>query len=199
MEKLACMPTQRYGAPSRKVRNIFLGILSVELDGVHSKKWNAERVIVFQSAILQRAKGVNNSAQCRKHIFFQLDWWNCGAFGKIVKYTYNSAIVYLGKSYGNQTEEQRHRMFSNLVLKGKLHESVQFVCGRKKGGVLKPDELAKDRTGTINETVTSVLEGNNLSKTFPPVLRYKHTRRRLFLQSQVQTFTIQNTKSTNQR
>ena len=78
---------------------------------------------------------------------------------------------YLRKSRGSQTTEERHRTFSNLVLKGKLRESVRFVCDREKGGVLQPDKLSEDYKGTINETVASVLEGGILAKQFPPVLR----------------------------
>ena len=72
---------------------------------------------------------------------------------------------YLEKARGSQTEEQRHRTFSNLVLKGKLRKAVWFVCDRENGGVLQPYELAEDRTGTINKIVTSVLEGRHPSKT----------------------------------
>ena len=68
---------------------------------------------------------------------------------------------YLGKARGSQTEEQCHRTLSNLILKGKLREALQFICDREKGGVLQPDELAADHTGTINDTVTSVLEGKH--------------------------------------
>ena len=63
------MPTQRSDAPSGKFGKRFTGILSVELDGVHARKWNAERVIIFQSVILQRTQGVNNSAQIQKRVF----------------------------------------------------------------------------------------------------------------------------------
>ena len=63
VEKLVCLPTQRYDAPSRKAGKIFVGILSVELDWVCARKWNVERVIIFQSVILQHAQGVKNSAQ----------------------------------------------------------------------------------------------------------------------------------------
>ena len=77
-EKLVCIPTQRYDPPSGKVGKIFVGILSVELDGIRARKWNAERVIVFQSVILQRAQGVKNYAQIRKRILFRLDLWNRG-------------------------------------------------------------------------------------------------------------------------
>ena len=62
------MPTQRYDAPSGKVRKISVVILSVEINGDDARKWNAERVIVFQSVILQRAQVVNNYAQIRKGI-----------------------------------------------------------------------------------------------------------------------------------
>ena len=46
-KKLFCMSTQHYDTHSRKVGKIFVGILCVELDEVHARKWNAERVIVF--------------------------------------------------------------------------------------------------------------------------------------------------------
>ena len=62
-EKLICMSTQRYDAPSGEVGKRFVVIMYVELYGVRARKWNAERVIVFQSDILQCAQGVNNFAQ----------------------------------------------------------------------------------------------------------------------------------------
>ena len=74
MKKLVCMPTQLYDAPSGKVGKRFVGILSVELDGVCARRWNAERVIVFQSVILKCAQGVNNYTQIWKCILF---WLNC--------------------------------------------------------------------------------------------------------------------------
>ena len=96
-------------------------------------------MIIFQSVILQRAKGVNNSAQIRKRILFRLDLWNRGLFDELVKYAYNSAMGYLRKARGTQTMEELHQMISNLVLKGKLREVVQFVCEKEEGGVLQPD------------------------------------------------------------
>ena len=107
-EKLVCVPTQRYDAPSGKVRKRFVGILSLEIDEVCARKCNDDRMIIFQSIILQHAQGVNNSTQIQKRILFQLDLWNCGAFDKLVKDTYNYAMEYLRKSCGNQTMEEHH-------------------------------------------------------------------------------------------
>ena len=116
-----------------------MGILSVELYRVRARNCNSERVIFFQSIILQRAQVVNNSAQIRKRVFFLLDFLNRGAFDNIVKDTYNYAMGYLGKVFGSQNEEKRHRTFSNLVLKVKFRESVRFVCDREKGVFLQLD------------------------------------------------------------
>ena len=66
------MLTQHYDMPSGKVGKTFVGILSLELDGVTARKWNTERVIVFQSVIIQRAQGVNSSARTCNPILFQL-------------------------------------------------------------------------------------------------------------------------------
>ena len=101
-----------------------MGILSVELDGVRARKWKAESVIVFQYVILQCAQGVNNSAKIRKHILFLLGLMNHGAFDELVKDTYNSSVGYLGKAPGTQTSEERHRKFSKLFLKIKLHKAI---------------------------------------------------------------------------
>ena len=47
-------------------------------------------MIVFQSAILQLAQGVNNSKNVRAHILFRIDLWNCGAFDELVKDIFNA-------------------------------------------------------------------------------------------------------------
>ena len=69
-EKLACMLTQHYDIPSGKFGKIFVGVLSIELDRVCARKWNAERMIVFNFVILQLAQDINNYAQIRKRILF---------------------------------------------------------------------------------------------------------------------------------
>ena len=122
------MPAQFYDAPSRKVGKIFVGIVSVELDRVSARKWNLDRVVVFQSVIIQRVQGANNSAQIRKCILFRLDFWNRGAFDELMKVTYNLAVGYLVKARGIQKEVQHHQRLWNLKLKVKLREAVQLVC-----------------------------------------------------------------------
>ena len=58
-------------------------------------------------------------------------------------------------------------MFSDLILKETLREAFQFVCDKEKGGFLHPDKLSEGRTGMINETVSSVLQGKYPRKKVP--------------------------------
>ena len=51
--------TQSYDAPSRKFGRKFASTHSVELKFIRTWKWNSERVIIFQSVILQRAQSIH--------------------------------------------------------------------------------------------------------------------------------------------
>ena len=72
---LAVMPSRRYGAPSGKVGQRFLGTLWVEMQGVRDRRWNLERFIFFQTVILQRARHVTASQAIRRRIEKRLDAW----------------------------------------------------------------------------------------------------------------------------
>ena len=67
----------------------------------------------------------------------------------------------LEKARGNQTEEQHHRTFLDLILKGKFRKAVRFFCHREKGRVLQPEKLAENYLGMINDTVAWVLKGKH--------------------------------------
>ena len=66
------MTTQCYNAPSGEVRKRFVVILYVELEGFRTRKWNAEKVAVFQSVILQHTQGVNNYKHISVPKLFQI-------------------------------------------------------------------------------------------------------------------------------
>ena len=144
-EKLLCLPTQCYNVPYGKFGRNFVVTLSVELDGIQTRKWKSERVIIFQLVILQRAQAVNNAKHISTCIQFQLDCWGCGAFEKLMKYTHNVATGFLGKYHGIQSEEQCHYMFSNLFLKSKFYKAVIFDCAQETGGVVWILKFGEDR------------------------------------------------------
>ena len=93
-------------------------------------KWNYKQVIVFQSVILQCIRLVTYAKNIHAEIGFRLDFWNCGAFDELIRDTCTAAVGSLRRSRGNQRKEQRHHTFSNIVLRGKLCESVRMFCKR---------------------------------------------------------------------
>ena len=84
-----------------------------------------------------------------------------------MKDTFNASIGYLCKYHGIKSKEKCHRVFSNLVLKGKLREAIRFICAREIVFFFQPNELEEDLTGIMNETVTLVLVGKHPHKKFP--------------------------------
>ena len=129
-ERLIYMPTQRYDVPSSLIGNRYVGILLVELKGIWNRHLNAERVIVFQTVILQCVSQVPISINIRDHIDSCLDLWNKGAYDKLVQDSHRAAEESSGNKSRNQTQEQRHSNFSNLVLCGKFCKAVRFICDR---------------------------------------------------------------------
>ena len=45
VKKIVSITTQCYGVPYGRIENRFVGIISVELDGIRNLQWNAESVI----------------------------------------------------------------------------------------------------------------------------------------------------------
>ena len=74
----------RYDAPSGRVVKKFFSILVVELGGIQARKWNSDWVIVFQSVILQHVQLVTGAKNICAQTESGLDFWNHGAFEKLV-------------------------------------------------------------------------------------------------------------------
>ena len=70
----------------------------MELDGIHNQKWNADRVIVFQTFILQRDRLIYISRNICDQILSRLEQWNKGAYEKLVQDSYGAVAAYLGKT-----------------------------------------------------------------------------------------------------
>ena len=138
MKKLICIPTQRYAVLSGRIGRRFAGTLTVEINGIWNWHWNAERVIVFQTVILQRVRLVSVAINIRNQIPSLIDLWNRGAYDELVQDSYIEAVYVLGNNYGTQTQEKHHSTFSNLAMCRKLREDILFICERKTGEFFYP-------------------------------------------------------------
>ena len=147
MKKKYFFPTQCYYVPSIWIRNWSVENLAVEINRIRNQHWNAEIVIIFHTVVLQRVCLVSGSRNTRDWISSHIALLNKGVYDKLVQDSYRAEGEFLGNNRGNQTQEQRHCTFSNLVPRGKLREDVRFICERETiylqagdGGFLIPYE-----------------------------------------------------------
>jgi hypothetical protein len=103
----------------------FLHDLTQELFDIRSRKWNSKKFIVFTMVILQKLKQATKAADIKCRICNQMDAWENGKFNMPVQDTHRTAAAQLSKTQREETEEQRGKTFSRLVLlQGKLRGTV---------------------------------------------------------------------------
>jgi hypothetical protein len=63
-----------------------------------------------------------------------MDAWELKKYDMLVQDTHGTATAKLSKMQGEETEEQRGKTFSRLVLQGKLRSAVRHLTSREMGG-----------------------------------------------------------------
>jgi hypothetical protein len=161
--KLVVLPPQRYDTPSGPVGRRFVRMLTEELKGIKSRKWNSEKFLVFQMVILQRSKEVSGAGNIKRRLTRRMDAWEKGKFDMLVQDTERTALAQLAKARGDSTPEQRAKTYARLVLQGKLRAAVRWITEREMGGILQPDE----RDAKTGDTVLEVLESKHPDAKIP--------------------------------
>ena len=75
---LVVITARRYNAPSRRVGHRLVHALAAELTGFWQHHWNTERVIFFQTVILQGSWLITKSCEIRRRVDRQLGVWEAG-------------------------------------------------------------------------------------------------------------------------
>ena len=85
------MPTQRYDVPYGRIRNQYVGIISVDLNRIQNCHRNMERVAFFHTVVLQHVRLVSGSINIHERIDSFFNMWNNDAYDELVQYSYRSA------------------------------------------------------------------------------------------------------------
>ena len=75
------------------------------------------------------------------------------AYDELVQYPHRAAEESVGNQHGTQTQDQRHRTFSKIILKGKLREAIRFIREWEIGRGVLPDKWATEKLGVTDKTV----------------------------------------------
>ena len=71
------------------------------------------------------------------------------AFLKISAMKLNVVTKKLPKSSGKMSEDQEEKIFSALILQGRLWEAVRFITDRQGGGAMAPEDDAVKPFGNL--------------------------------------------------
>ena len=100
----------------------------------------------FLDSYFQRVSEVSISRNIRDRIDSRHELWKKCAYNKLVHDSHRVTEEALGNKHRKQTQEQRHRTFSSLVLRGKLRKSICFICNRGTFFLVYPKNGRLDNT-----------------------------------------------------
>ena len=116
-----------------------------------------------------------------EQINLRLESWKKGDYNELVQNSYGSAAAYLGKARWTKNREQGHHTFSNLIMRGKLRKSVNFICDWETGDFFLPGNRVTDKSGIMDKSLQISWRENIRPREKPFFLHWIYTRKRIFL------------------
>ena len=116
--RLVVFPSKAYDVPSGAAGKRFVRMVASLLNGVKSRKWNAEKFIVFQMVVLQRTRDVKRSRDIRRRITRRMDAWEEGKMAMLVQDTERTMEANLSHKQGITTDKQKAKIFHRKMLCG---------------------------------------------------------------------------------
>ena len=150
---LCALPPHLYDVPKHKVGRHFVAILSDELQGIIDRKWNAERFLTFQTAVLVKHPNVRKASDIKRRLATRLGLWEKGRYTELVEDSISALEASLCRFRGTSAPNTRMKVYHNLVLRGELRKAVRYLTDRKCGGVLNPDDIGDDKGRTVEAII----------------------------------------------
>ena len=113
-----------------KIGWCFVWELAAYLARVQAHWWNVKWLIVFQMVILQHTHHMLGAQAIWRRLLRQLNTWEDGQHHMMVKDTMHTWNHFLTASCWDDTEDQRWRTYTSLVLHGKLRAAVWWITDR---------------------------------------------------------------------
>ena len=152
--------------PGGAVAKEFVAAYEATINSFVDGSQNSEIFICFPSLILQKDKNFKRTRDIRNLIKRRLKMWQNGLHEELIKEA-EQCDRNLPRSSTKMTEDKEAKIFSNLVLQGRLRDAVRFITDRQGGGVMDPDEVA---------------DGDPNGRTVFDILREKHPDQRVALE-----------------
>ena len=150
---LVVWPSRRFEVPKGAVGHKYVAQITKELSGIMNRTWNSERFLVFQMVILQRSPKVVSATAIRNRIKSRLQLWMNGEFEWLVHDTVTEMKTIRYNQSHHQTQEQVAKVYSRLLLQGKVRAAVRWLTERANGGLLMPDDMDEQKHQPVHRTL----------------------------------------------
>lgn len=130
---------RQYILPQGSVGRQFVDTLANEIQAVANRLNPSEKIFFLCSTVLQRDKMIKNGSDIRRLIKRRLDMWNNALFDELIQEAIRCDRQ-LPASKQPLDEEHKTRIFTRLVLQGKLREATRWITDRSGDGVLLPED-----------------------------------------------------------
>ena len=130
-------------------------MLTAELNGIRTRKWNSEKFLAFQNVILQRVRTVKRARDIRQRLTRRMDAWEQGKFQMLVEDTVREKEAALSFKRNHTTTEQSAKIYNAKMLRGDLRGAVRYLTERDQGGILFPQDTDEKTGDSVLETLKS--------------------------------------------
>jgi hypothetical protein len=149
---------QQYYPPGRgQVAKDFISIFTATILALAQKEQPSDWIIICQVTLLQRSKGVTQTADIKRLLERRINMWRNKEYEALVQEAErcNKELQAVAKAKRGKPmdKDQTAGIFAKKVFEGKIRDAVRFITDQANGGVLDvTDEITvKGKTGTVRE------------------------------------------------
>ena len=152
---LIVLHNQQYDLPRGRVGHTFIDEFSNIIEGVIDRKWNFERAMVFMMTVLQRTSSVKKAKDVKERLDTRIQAWKDGKFDMLVQTAERDMKANMTNLRGNMTDAKIHKIFDDMMKRGKIRQAARFVTQRLSGGVMMPDDIDEKSGNPVSEVLHS--------------------------------------------
>ena len=154
-----------YILPGGSIGRKYVDVLTEEVSHLAAGNYPSERVLVYSSVILQRDRMVRKGADVRRLLERRIMLWRQDKFDLLLQEATRCNQALIRGHRSPIDEDAIVRVFTRLMLHGKIKAAVRWATERSRGVVLSPGDSAEGLDGL---TVLDVLRQKHPSP-HPPV------------------------------